>query len=54
MLDISDCAVTDNDVSVICRGLADSRCLLRVLRLAGNVDVSDRGANGTFNSMHAF
>lgn len=51
MLDISDCAVTDTDVSVMCRGLADARCRLRVLRLAGNVDLSDRGANGTLNFM---
>lgn len=51
VLDISDCAITDADVSVMCRGLADARCRLRVLRLSGNVDISDRGASGAFNSI---
>lgn len=36
-------------MAVLCQGLADARCCLRVLRLAGNVNLGDLGATGTLS-----
>lgn len=46
VLELSRCSITDSEVSVLCEGLADERCHLRALKLAGNIDIGDRGATG--------
>lgn len=54
VLDLSHCSLTDDDVSMLSKGLADPRCRLTVLRLAGNIDLRDRGAEGAFSAARRY
>lgn len=46
VLELSRCSIADSDMAVLCKGLADARCRIRVLILSNNIDLRDQGATG--------
>ena len=46
VLELCRCSIADGDMTVLCKGLADARCRIRLLLLSNNVDLRDRGATG--------
>lgn len=46
VLELSRCSIADSDMAVLCKGLADTRCRIRLVLLSYNVDLRDRGATG--------
>ncbi|CAN0061011.1 unnamed protein product, partial [Sphacelaria rigidula] len=43
VLGLSSCSWTDDDMSVLCKGIVHPRCHLHTLTLANNIDLRDRG-----------
>ena len=54
VLELSRCSIADGDVAVLCKGLADARCRIRLVLLSNNVDLRDRGATGRLRNAFFF